>query len=258
MPRARARRTHPDRRLRAALTPLTFRQGGHRLDLAAGTGKSSTLHLPFFNLKLGSRGVIGPIGWSGGWAESFARGSEGVGVVAGMERAHLTLSPGERIRTPRILLLFWDADGDGEPAASAGRVRGQNVLHRLNLAHYTPRPNSSPLRPPFCQGAWGARPVSVHLAKIAWLANHRVPIECYWIDAGWYGPRPIAEAADGMSGGWIKQVGSWNPNADAYPRGFRPIGDAAARRGVGLVLWVEPERVFQGSATTRKHPEWLI
>ena len=28
-------------------TPLTFRQGGGRLDLSARTGKSSTLHLPF-------------------------------------------------------------------------------------------------------------------------------------------------------------------------------------------------------------------
>ena len=239
-------------------TPLTFRQGGRRLALAARTGKSSTLHLPFFNLETGSGGVIGAIGWSGGWAASFERCAEGVRVAAGMERTHLTLRPGEGIRTPRILLLFWDADGDGEPGVSTGRVRGHNVLRRLILAHYTPRPNGRPLRPPFCEGAWGARTESVHLAKIAWLAEHRIPTECYWIDAGWYGPRPIAEAADGSSGGWMKQVGSWTPNAEAYPRGVRPIGDAAARAGLGLVLWVEPERAFQGSDMKREHSEWLI
>ena len=50
-------------------TPLTFRQGGRRLDLAARTGKASTLHLPFFNLEIGSGGVIGAIGW----AASFER-----------------------------------------------------------------------------------------------------------------------------------------------------------------------------------------
>ena len=64
-------------------TPLTFRQGGRRLGLAARTGKSSTLHLPFFNLELGSAGVIGAIGWSGGWAASFERGAEGVRVAVG-------------------------------------------------------------------------------------------------------------------------------------------------------------------------------
>ena len=88
-------------------TPLTFRQGGSRLDLSARTGKCSTLHLPFFNLELGSGGVIGAIGWSGGWSASFQRQRDGVRVRAGMERTHLTLHPGEEIRTPRILLLFW-------------------------------------------------------------------------------------------------------------------------------------------------------
>ena len=54
-------------------TPLTFRHGGRRLELTARTGKSLTLHLPFFNLQLGCGGVIGAIGWSGGWAASFER-----------------------------------------------------------------------------------------------------------------------------------------------------------------------------------------
>ena len=82
------------------VTPLTFRQGGSRLELSALTGKSSTLHLPFFNLQLGNGGVIGAIGWSGGWTATFQRLREGIRVRAGMERTHLRLHPGEEIRTP--------------------------------------------------------------------------------------------------------------------------------------------------------------
>jgi alpha-galactosidase len=229
-------------------TPLTFRQGGGKLDLFARTGKSSTLHLPFFNLEMGSGGVIGAIGWTGGWSASFQRQLDGVRVRAGMERTHLILHPGEAIRTPRILLLFWDED----------RVRSQNMLRRLILAHYTPRPNGQLLQPPFCEGAWGARSETSHLEKIRWLHENNLPTECYWIDAGWYGDRPIAEAADGLSSAWMTQVGTWTPNAEAYPNGFAPIGAAAQAAGLGFLLWIEPERAFEGTQMVREHPEWVI
>ncbi|MCX6030502.1 MAG: alpha-galactosidase [Chloroflexi bacterium] len=229
-------------------TPLTFRQGGSSLQLAARTGKSSTLNLPFFNLELGGRGVIGAIGWTGGWLANFQRQRDGVHVQAGMERTHLTLHPGEEIRTPRILLLFWEKD----------RIRGHNMLRRLILAHHTPRPNGELLRPPLCEGAWGARPEASHLAQIAWIRENNLPAECYWIDAGWYGDRPIEEAADGSGSGWMKQVGSWKPNSAAYPRGMRPIGEAAQDAGMGFLLWIEPERAHQDSEMFRTHPEWLL
>jgi len=237
-------------------TPLTFRQGGGRLELTARTGKSSTLNLPFFNLEMGAGGVIGAIGWSGGWSASFQRQKDGVRVRAGMERTHLRLRPGEEIRTPRILLLFWEGDSDlGLPK---DRIRSQNMLRRLILAHHTPRPNGELLRPPFCEGAWGAQVEARHLEKIRWLKENRIPTECYWIDAGWYGDRPVAEAADGLSSAWMRQVGSWFPNPEAYPNGFRPIGEAARAAGLGFLLWVEPERAFQGTQMVREHPDWLI
>jgi len=229
-------------------TPLTFRQGGGKLDLSARTGKCSTLNLPFFNLEMGSGGAIGAIGWSGGWAASFQRQQDGIRVRAGMERTHLTLHPGEEIRTPRILLLFWDED----------RVRAHNMWRRLILRHYTLRPNGELLQPPFCEGAWGAQTEARHLEKIHWLEENRIPTECYWIDAGWYGDRPIAEAADGLTSAWMTQVGTWSPNAEAYPNGFAPIGAAARAAGMEFLLWVEPERAFEGTQMVREHPDWLI
>ena len=238
------------------VTPLTLRQGGPRLDLAATTGKSSTLHLPFFNLEMGSQGVIAAIGWSGGWHASFQRGREGVRLAAGMERTHLVLHPGEEIRTPRILLLFWEGENGADAAAS--RVRSQNLWRRLVLAHFTPRPNGKLLAPPFCDGVWGAAPEASHLEKIRWLQENRIPTECYWIDAGWYGDRPIEEAADLMSNKWLVQAGTWSPNPEAYPHGFGAIGAAARAAGLGFLLWVEPERAFEGTQMVREHPEWVI
>ncbi|MCO6452781.1 MAG: alpha-galactosidase [Caldilineales bacterium] len=237
-------------------TPLTFRQGGSRLELSSLTGKSSTLHLPFFNLQLGSGGVIGAIGWSGGWSASFQRQRDGIRVQAGMERTHLKLHPGEEIRTPRILLLFWE--GDDVLSLSKNRNRSQNLLRRLIFAHYTPRPNGQLLQPPFCEGVWGAQLEANHLEKIRWLKENRIPTECYWIDAGWYGDHPIAEAVDDMTSGWMRQVGSWFVNSEAYPRGLKPIGGMARAAGLGFLLWFEPERAFEGTQMVREHPDWLI
>jgi alpha-galactosidase len=241
-------------------TPLTFRQGGSRLDLAARTGKSSTRHLPFFNLQCGTGGVIGAIGWSGGWMATFERRREGIQIRAGLERTHLCLHPGEEVRTPRILLLFWQGapDWDGNVDVTREQIHSQNVLRRLLLAHYTPRRDGQIIQPPFCEGVWGAQAEGSHLAKIKWLCENRIPTECYWIDAGWYGENPLAEAADGLGSGWMRQVGSWAPNAEAYPHGFAPIGAAVKAAGLGLLLWVEPERAFEGTRIVREHPEWLI
>ena len=77
-------------------TPLTFRQGGSKLELSARTGKSSTLHLPFFNLEMGGGGVIGAIGWSGGWKAGFQRQRDGIQVRAGMETHPSGSAPGRR------------------------------------------------------------------------------------------------------------------------------------------------------------------
>jgi hypothetical protein len=46
-------------------TPLTFRQGGSRAELAARLRKSSIRCLLCFNLEMGSGDVIGAVDWSG-------------------------------------------------------------------------------------------------------------------------------------------------------------------------------------------------
>lgn len=230
------------------ITPLTFRQGGSALALVAKVGKSSTLHLPFFNLQMGNRGVIGAIGWSGGWRASFERERDGIRVQAGMERTHLVLHPGEEIRTPRILLLFWEGD----------LTRAHNLWRQLILQHYSPRPNGELLRPPFCEGVWGARRAGSHVQKIDWLKENHIGSECYWIDAGWYGERPLAETADGLSAAWMLEAGNWEPNREGYPDGLAPVGRAAAEAGMGFLLWIEPERVHDGTRLHREHPEWLL
>ena len=220
------------------LTERHLRPRSH-LRLTAGWGRSSSEVLPFFNVDFGGNGIIIGIGWTGEWAAQFSRDEPGgLSIRVGMAHTHLKLFPGEEIRTPRVLLLFWE----GEP------IRGHNALRRFILKHHRPRPSGQPLVAPLCNGNWGGTPADVHLDNISQIAAHDLPFEYYWIDAEWFG----------KPGPWPRGAGDWTPRADIYPQGLRPIGDAAHAAGLKFLLWVEPERVAPGTPWARDHTEWLL
>ena len=146
----------------------------------------------------------------------FERDTPGIRLAAGMERTCLSLWPGERIRTPRILLLAWDGDD---------ATLGNNLLRQLLIAHYLPRIQGQLIMPPvapclqayyYLTGQASERFEMTALPKAAALG-----CEAYWIDACWYG----------AGGPWWEEVGSWDVNRQRYPNGLKPISDAAHAAG---------------------------
>ncbi|MCX6028418.1 MAG: alpha-galactosidase [Chloroflexi bacterium] len=218
------------------------------VSVASTGGRSSDGAMPFCNLSLGQASVLIGIGWTGNWEMNFRRWAESLQVTAGMQRTHLKLHPGEEIRSPRILLLFWDGE----------RLRGNNLLRRFLLAHKTPRRNGQPVQLPIVDGAWGERTTESHLAKIHWLQEQKLGVDAFWIDAGWYGDSPFNPKADTWGEAWANQVGSWYPNKTTYPQGLKPVGDACKAAGLDFVLWFEPERVHKDSDIARNHFEYTL
>lgn len=208
-------------------------------------GRSSDGVLPFFNLQGEDGGVILGIGWTGQWAASFEKGETGkVRVRAGMELTHLRLHPGEEIRTPSILLMPWQGKD---------RMIGQNQLRRLLLEHYTPRPGGKPVEPPTAASPHGAiafadTTESNMLQGIENIAAHQFPVDTWWIDAGWHGEDK----------NWARNPGTWEPNAQRFPNGLKPVADAAHAHGMKFLLWCEPERVMPGTWLYENHPDWLL
>jgi alpha-galactosidase len=209
-----------------------------RLRLSAGEGRSSSQVLPFFNLEGANSGIIAAVGWSGNWAAEFSCDSQRqVALKAGLERTHLVLLPGETIRLPRILLLFYEGD----------RWRGQNLLRQFILTHHRPKHGDQPWIAPITCGNWGATSAEIHLDNIRKIIQHQLPIDYYWIDAEWFG-----------QGGWPVNVGSWELKKHLYPAGFKPLSDALRQSGRELMLWFEPERVYQGTTWYKEHRSWLL
>jgi len=221
---------------------------GTLLRMAAGGGRSSNDWLPFFNLQTGEHGLIAGIGWTGQWeAVLDASGPDGLKLRAGMERTRLRLHPGEEIRTPRILLLFWEGD----------RQEAHNALRRFVLLHHTPYPNGRRLEGPLTAGHWGGMRSVEHRKRIGVYAREKLGYDYYWVDAGWYGPES-SFSPDEFSGDWAMHVGNWQVNPKAHPEGLRPLSDAAKAAGMGFLLWFEPERAMMGTPLTMEHPEWFL
>jgi len=222
---------------------------GESFRLSSFGGRSSDGAVPLVNLaSAGAGGVVLGVGWTGQWAASFSRvAGAGVRVQAGMEVTHLRLRPGEEIRTPAILALFW---------SGADRRRGQNLLRRLLLAHYTPTVGGAPVEPPIAASphaiiGFEATTEANMVRMIENVARNRAPIDTWWIDTGWFTcpPRP---------GGWAGAVGNWEPDPARYPRGLKPVADAAHAAGLRFLLWIEPERVMRDTWLYGQHPQWLL
>ena len=227
-------------------TPLEL---GAETRLATTSGRSSNGVLPFVNLQMGDAGVIAAVGWTGDWAATFARDGEGaICVRAGMQKTHLTLHPGEEIRTPSIALLFWEGDG----------TRAHNMWRRFVLAHHTPRPNGELLKAPMCAAVWGENYAANQIAKAKWWQENDIPLDVFWIDAGWHGDGTFLEGSTVFNSKWGEHVGNWWPNKGTYPDGLKPVGDVLREMNLGFVLWFEPERIYKDTYFTHTHPEWLF
>jgi alpha-galactosidase len=194
--------------------------------------------LPFFNLEGAGAGVVLAVGWSGRWAATFEAKAHGaVRARAGMAQTRLVLHPGEEIRTPSMLALFYQGD----------RWRGQNLLRQFILKHHRPLKQGQPLVAPITCGNWGGTRAEVHLDNIEKIIQQRLPVDYYWIDAEWFG-----------TGGWPVNVGDWRVKKDLYPQGFKTLAEKLRADGRELMLWFEPERVFRGTPWQKEHAAWLL
>ncbi len=214
-----------------------------------GGDPSSRNSLPFFNLQSDNHGLIGAIGWTGDWKADFIYAQDGrtIALMSGMKRTHLLLHPGEQIRTPRIVLMSWS--GDDWQAA-------QNRWRRLLLAHYTPHDNGQPMKGPILFGSWGSEPIESKIAYVKWVHEHKIPVELYAVDAGWYGNSFAGEFDP--TNPWWKNRGDWFPSPRYYPDGIKPLGDALKAAGFGFSLWIEPETSMPRTKIIKEHPDWFL
>lgn len=218
---------------------ITFGPHGDQANSSSGA-------CPFFTVQWDEGSVVTAIGWSGPWTAAVERSADGaVQLRAGMQHMHLTLRPGETIRSPRILQVY---------RAGSDVTDAYNAFRRVMLTQVLPQRDGRAILPPMAHTSvifWEESrcteaDVLAHLESIDGLG-----FEVFWLDAYWI--RDGYPHGTGHYGFPIERV---EPR-DRFPRGIRPIGDAAHARGLEFLVWFSPEIVYAGGELQREHHAWI-
>jgi alpha-galactosidase len=222
-------------------TPL---EANSALTIANAGGRPTQHNFPYFNLQAGNEGVIFVVSWAGQWTADFLRdGANGLSLRAGQEDTHFVMHPGEEVRTPMIVLQFWQGD----------RVDAQNVWRQWMIAHNMPRPGGK--LPPLpqlaaCSSHQFGEMIHANTENQIFFAdqylNHGMRLDYWWMDAGWY----INET------GW-PQTGTWEVDRARFPNGLREISDHVHAKGMRTLLWFEPERVAKHTWLADERTDWV-
>lgn len=209
--------------------------------MAPGGGRPTNGQFPFWNIATPGGGVVVVVGWPGQWAAQFDRNDDrSVRLRAGQERTHFALHPGEEIRSPLVVLQFYEGDW----------MRGQNLWRKWMVAHNIPRPGGK-LVPTHYGACWSVDlhpDAATELAVMNGYIREKVDLDFWFVDAGWYPGR----------GNWFETTGTWEVDAQRFPKGIREVSDHARANGMQFVLWFEPERAWRGTWMTENHPEWVL
>jgi alpha-galactosidase len=214
------------------------------LNIANAGGRPTQHNFPYFNVQAAGEGVIFVVSWAGQWTADFVRDSaNGLRLRAGQEDTHFVLHPGEEVRTPMIVLQFWQGD----------RVHAQNVWRQWMIAHNMPRPGGK--LPPLpqlaaCSSHQFGEMIHANTENQIFFVDgylkHGMKLDYWWMDAGWY----INES------GW-PQTGTWEVDRKRFPNGLREISDHVHAKGMRTLLWFEPERVAKHTWLADERSDWV-
>ena len=195
-------------------------------------GFSSNEQLPFFNIETPeNRGVLLGLGWTGNWRADFTASGSELEVKAAMPGTHFRLHPGEQVRGPRVLLVFWNGQC----------LHGHNMLRHVIYEHYLPRmPDGKPHQPLvsvntcFTYHGNGGYLEKVNEQTLSALVQPLIELgaEAVVIDAGYYNCKSWTD---------ISRTHNCSPSKERFPRGFEPIRKPLAAAGIYFGLWFPAE-----------------
>jgi alpha-galactosidase len=207
-----------------------------------GGRSSNTSAFPFFDLSYGDKSLVCGIGWSGQWESKVSRSDKDVTLTVGQADWDLYLKPGEKLRTPSVLLCFGGEDIE----------QSRHAFRRVMREFYTPaRYMAGHVDMPialqtFDRYYWkeeirnnvrfNTEKTQVDIIR----AGEKIGgIDTHWIDACW------------MKGGFPAGIGNYD-FAEGFPHEFGVIPEEAEKTGQRFMVWFEPERVHKGSSTYRE------
>lgn len=207
-------------------------------------GKPSEAYLPYFNIHGEDCSMILGIGWTGQWAAAMAEKNGETDITVKQEHFEAYLMPEEEVRSPLVSLNFYKNENP---------LKGFNLFRKWVMdCVYPENVTQNSYTVMEVAGPMSTR-TSDEIIEILDGINESVysQTDAFWMDAGWYS----------YNEGWHDGVGNWTVDTSRYDNGISELSDYAAKKGLGHVLWYEPERVNPGTHfhnVGSQHDEWLI
>jgi alpha-galactosidase len=203
-------------------------------------GRSSNGHLPVLAFAIGEAALVAALEWSGEWEATLDRGwLEGPTFTASLSVPvrRLTLEPGEALALPAVHLA----------AGNQGLDEAAHVFRRHVYERVCPPLEGKPPLPVAAYDHWFGIEQRVNSELLRkqtdWCA--KAGLEYFVVDSGWYG------------GEFWAGAGNWEiVHQERFPEGLDALAAYVRERGLKFGLWFEPERVAEGTALHRAHPEW--
>ena len=207
-------------------------------------GKPTEAYLPYFNIHGEDMSVILGIGWTGQWEARLSQSKGETGILVRQQNFNAYLLPGEEVRSPLVSLSFYD---------NTNPLKGFNLFRSwimdcvypesVTKNHYTVMEVAGPM----------STRTSDEIIEILDGLDESVyeNTDAFWMDAGWYS----------YNEGWYDGVGNWTVDTSRYDNGIIELSSYAKEKGLGHVLWYEPERVYPGTEFHKagsEHDKWLI
>ncbi len=204
---------------------------------------------PFFVLRNNKTGehFIGQLAWSGGYSFEFDMGDKPVAefdcplVFRGGPTGPAPLrviQPKETVTTPQLHMGMVIGDLD----------EAINEMHchlRKSVLPAYPKGREQLLE--YGVGPEQGSTFESALKDIDIAAE--LGFEVFFLDAGWYAPEGVE---------WYETMGDWEIDEGKYPDGLKPLADYVHNKGMLFGLWMEPERMVQGSNVFKEHPEYRL
>lgn len=207
-------------------------------------GKPTEAYLPYFNISGEDYGVVLGIGWTGQWAATLSETKGETNVTVKQEQFEAYLLPDEEVRSPLVSVSFYENDN---PLKGFNFFRGwvMDCVYPESVTqnYYTVMEIAGPM----------STRTSDEIIEILDGIDDSVyeQTDAFWMDAGWYS----------YNEGWHDGLGDWVVDTSRYDNGIIEFSTYAKEKGLGHVLWYEPERVYPDTTFYNegsRHEGWLI
>ena len=213
-------------------------------EFSGNEGKPTEKYLPYFNIHGDNCGMILGIGWTGQWISEISENKGTTDIAVKQEHFNAYLLPGEEVRSPLVSLSFYN---------NSNPLKGFNLFRKWITDCVYPEEITKNVYTVMEVAGPESKRTSDEIIEILDSIDDSVyaDTDAFWMDAGWYE----------YNEGWYDGVGNWTVDKSRYDNGISELSAYAKEKGLGHVLWYEPERVFPGTEFHKigsQHEEWLI